>query len=592
MIDPIISALIKKIVGETYDYLKEVVKKRKNKLHTSKDDIEESLNWLMRDIVNWSDDIEIDESNKSRNVTSTYILLDLYLLPIRLHRNSSSDKSKISLFNIFKQKTTDNIVIVGQPGTGKTTSMKYVCKKLLTDPSFFKGRFNFPIVVRLRDLKEDETIFTFLYKIFGLRIEFYEHDDDNYRNWILEKCLISLLDDLNPLLILDGFDEVNVSKQKLLINELREFALKSKKFKYILTSRSGDFHYQINKTQVFEIAPLTDNQILAFSEKWLRNKRAAYNLFNQIKNSPYKDTTVRPLTLAHLCIIFERQNGKIPDKPKTVYSKIVNLLLEEWDQQRSIEHESKYANFEIDQKFKFLANLSYHLSFKFQKSIFTDDELLDIYKLICENFGLPLTQARTVINELETHNGLILEAGYRSFSFAHKSIQEFLAAEHLTKLPSIPENQNILLRGPNELAICIALASNSSEMFAHIVLNRINNQIIEEKFLLPFLERITVEKPDFEPSKVLAVTFLFIYTTVITTHYISQAELTECDRILDEFFEWAKLKKSIERLTENYEFEDRQDYQNYKLSLFESIITEIEYEIPQQLYCKREYFDY
>ncbi len=48
----------------------------------------------------------------------------------------------------------------------------------------------------------------------------------------------------------------------------------------------------------------------------------AVGFTEQIKKSPFADTAIRPLTIAHLCAIFERA-GRIPDKPKTFYRKIV-----------------------------------------------------------------------------------------------------------------------------------------------------------------------------------------------------------------------------------------------------------------------------
>src|SRR5690606_8701661 len=101
----------------------------------------------------------------------------------------------------------------------------------------------------------------------------------------------------------------------------------------------------------------TDAQIKVFIEKWLINKESVDKVYNEILLSPFKDTLSKPLTLAHLCAIYERY-GRIPEKPKTLYKKIVTLLIEDWDNQRSIQRKSKYSNFDTDRKFDFLCNLS------------------------------------------------------------------------------------------------------------------------------------------------------------------------------------------------------------------------------------------
>ena len=70
-----------------------------------------------------------------------------------------------------------------------------------------------------------------------------------------------------------------------------------------------------------------------------------------------------PLTLAHLCAVFER-SGSIPRKPRTLYRKAVRLALEDWDEQRSVKRWSGYADFEVDRKEDFLKAIAYELSTK------------------------------------------------------------------------------------------------------------------------------------------------------------------------------------------------------------------------------------
>ena len=151
---------------------------------------------------------------------------------------------------------------------------------------------------------------------------------------MLTKILIDLIDRLGFLIILDGFDELRDDLKNIIFNEVSELALSFQMSKLILTSRTGDYHYTINNTSVYEICPLTSKQINEFVSKWLKNKRQSKDLLNQIRFSPFADTAIRPLTLAHLCALYERYQ-KIPDKPKSIYKKIVNLLLEEWDSQRT-----------------------------------------------------------------------------------------------------------------------------------------------------------------------------------------------------------------------------------------------------------------
>ena len=73
----------------------------------------------------------------------------------------------------------------------------------------------------------------------------------------------------------------------------------------ILTARTGEFTYHIEKMTAYEIAPLSKEQIAKFATAWLPTAEGA-TFLSQVEHSPFADTAIKPLTLAHLCAIFER----------------------------------------------------------------------------------------------------------------------------------------------------------------------------------------------------------------------------------------------------------------------------------------------
>jgi hypothetical protein len=288
----------------------------------------------------------------------------------------------------------------------------------------------------------------------------------------------------------------------------------------------------------------------------LNNKELATNLFKQLKNSPFFDTTIRPLTLAHLCAIYERE-GKIPEKPRSVYRKVINLLLEEWNLQRNISRESHYSNFEIDRKSDFLAYLAYQLTIENSSSVFSREDLNRAYLEICENFSLPKKEATKVVDELESHNGLFIQSGYERFQFPHKSIQEFLTAEFLVKSFALPDI-NTLLKIPNELALAVSIASVPSTYFAALILNYFKENLSNSNFIEPFINRILIEKPDFKPSLEMGVSFAYIYHSCT---YGGSVDFTEYGnyypnlrKLLDKLFiDFSSISKSVKMLKVFYE---------------------------------------
>jgi hypothetical protein len=288
----------------------------------------------------------------------------------------------------------------------------------------FLSSFQLLIRVQLRDLNlvtatsGPEYIARFLQDLLQLRISYPKElsgdDHVDSRRAIRDRILLDWLNAARAILLLDGFDEITLkARRELVIEEARKFVPQMTDSAFVLTGRSGEFSYHLEKVDLFEIKPLNEKQIEVFSKQWLGEEHG--RLFvEQLKKSPFRDTAIRPLTLAHLCVIYDKIKS-IPKQPKSIYRKIVQLLLEEWDEQKLIVRESAYASFDNFRKAEFLAHLAYALTVRVKSSAFDRDSLVSCYRAIHENFALPLNDATKVVDELETHTGLFLQSGRDRF---------------------------------------------------------------------------------------------------------------------------------------------------------------------------------
>jgi predicted NACHT family NTPase len=196
--------------------------------------------------------------------------------------------------------------------------------------------------------------------------------------------------------------------------------------------------------------------------------RTAADFEAAVANVPYKDLRTRPLTLVNLCIVFEKY-GYLPPSPVTIYRKIVQLLLEEWDSERGVRRYSRYADFDAARKLDFLAALSYEMDvIRGSGASFSTSNLQEAYREICDRFHLPPNDAAIVAQEIESHSGLIVRTGIETFEFSHKSLQEYLTAEYISRLRLLPTLGILLRNYPNELAIAVALASDPAEWFCSL----------------------------------------------------------------------------------------------------------------------------
>lgn len=583
-----VSLVINKVIDEALNNLILFLKRKNITLTIKESFVRESIINHINYINNWSREIKFKDLNKPKSIFENYIHLDYYL---SVSKNSPIQEphDRIKLNNILND-TNEHIVVLGQPGAGKTTTMKFFCQSIFHEVGFLP-QFKFPVLVRLRNLSEDkfskssESLFEHLFKILGLKINPGDPITADYSYSNIKECVIKLIDEFNVLIILDGFDEINPLNKKLsILKEIEDLVLNLNSSRLILTSRTGDFSYSLNNTVEYEISPLTDAQILEFAHKWIGAVDKANDLYEKITLSPYLDTAIRPLTLAHLCVLYERF-GTIPDKPKDIYKKIVYLLVEEWDSQRMVNRTPKFESFTTDRKTEFLSILSYELTINIQKSIFSKTELATVYRKICGDFSLPLDALMDIINELEAQTGLFIQSGFDSFEFAHKSIQEYLAAEFIVRLPYTPSEKRILNLLPNELAIATSLSTDPSIYISGLVLNGFKN--INITSLITFMDRLLLENPNFRSTPIFGASFLYI-------RHIMTAYLPEADRFLDRFFyKHYSLQESILLLKEFYSYGKPNYGDEMKLNLRPSFLPDSFYiQPPQTIQLKRAYMTY
>lgn len=539
--------IIAELVTRGFDTVKAILTTKKVKLVVSKEDLTKSLEEHAKYIVNLTSNISFKELRGNKKLTSTYVALDLELQATRFKDKNRNEK-KFRIEEIINEAES-HLIILGGPGAGKTTTVKKICQSLLFEDEI--KSYQFPILINLRDLTKDQSIYKNLKDILGIQI-LIDNQKDKTQTLIEDKDLRikyvnSYLDSLNAIIILDGLDEVNPLKLKSLGQEIKSLILNLSNSLVVVTSRSASYDLDIENSIEYELCNLNKSQIKEFVHQWFGNREQSGKFLEEIENSKFYDFSLKPISLAHLCAIYERTK-KFYDKPKSIYKKLVRILIEEWDEQRDIIRESNYSDFDNERKFDFLSHLAYDLTIRYDKKVYFEDDLKDSFFNINESFGLPKNQCLKVISEIEAHTGIIIQSSYNTFEFVHKSVQEYLTAEHIVKMPEIPRkllhNTNI----SNELAITVALSSDPNSYFFKLVFDVFKDSRVGSHFIIEFLSRLVYEKPDFKESLLLPYCF-----AEITDNYIDN-ELESHEKIiylLEEFKNIHSVRVSFKKFALN-----------------------------------------
>lgn len=472
------------------------------------------LSTHLKEIAEWSSRVQVFGMANAFDTLEKTVALSISMTPRKFSRAFTDDEPKTETNILRPGKHT---VVLGDPGSGKTTTIKRLIQYMLSSEQGEFDDLNYPIRVILRTLPDDPNLYLHLADCLGIVVtkapQGIEFASKKYRYEIngkrIEDAIPEILNETKALLLIDGLDEISELAHRHIYYVLQELSGKLHASQIIVTTRSGDYNSQLEGFDVVELLPLSKPQIEGICKKTLTQPDA---FIKELDRLPYKDLANRPLFLLYMMMVFEDREA-LPERPIDVYRRVLMLILEDWDRHRKIQRRSKYRNFDNDAKLDFLALLAFELVFEKKRKSFSRDELRQFYERHCERFNLPINEAELVVSEIESHTGIITETSWGDQEFSHFSLQEYLAALHLIREPNSAKMSKLVSIHPDTIAIAIALSSDAGAWLASLLLGT-KQKPIRYIDLQKVIVRMRIERPHFYSSNVLGMAIMNVINMI------------------------------------------------------------------------------
>ena len=353
------------------------------------------------------------------------------------------------------------LVIVGAPGGGKTTLLRWLAVTFASERQAEPNRLgpNFaapyiPVVLELRRFADRFASLTEQPATFDLAAEAsaFIAQDARFAGTPSELIHDAIVAG-RCLILLDGLDEIaDQATRRRLIEAIEALCLDPQRGSTgnlcLLTTRPHGF---VNLAlgagfQTVTVRPFEAEDVATFTRTWYRIAYGddaladeAQDLIAAIQaNDRVAGLASNPLLCTIIAIVY-RNNRVLPERRVELYLKCCEALLDTWERNKDIKSSGLIGGFGWQIKLELLAALAYWMHGETERLAAADDLVVEQIARALEadeiaRPGSAEDEARHFIETIRDRSGLLRGRGDGTLEFSHRTFQEYLAARHVATL--------------------------------------------------------------------------------------------------------------------------------------------------------------
>ena len=370
-----------------------------------------------------------------------------------------------------KEEQTTRVVVLGEPGGGKSSLCRFLTVVLAGAVSLegvSVGREQLPLLIPFRDYVAETEKQADLSLLDYLR----RQADHQLGLQLPSKFLENRLERGHVILLLDGMDEVGTPEQRTRMRDrIKAFARSWPKTALLVTSRVGGYEdaplkgTNCDDFRHLALKPFDDPTLESFISRWYAvqeihdgalARERALDLMSRLRAAPQARELARNPLLATILALVHYYTLELPGERVKLYEKCVETLLKTWPASRG----HRYTALRFEDQVTLLARLA--LAMQESAVITQNTEKAKREPGVADHGGLHLwrrvliqTELATLLEPyqqddpqpdgtawlsfLEHASGLLMEHRTGYLGFFHRTLMEYLAALTIVRENRSPE---------------------------------------------------------------------------------------------------------------------------------------------------------